>query len=128
MDSVTRRKEERYPTFRSAIWVRDHQEADIQNARKSWRDLLREENMGMNLREVILFHLKYFLETGKHLDDKKTATLCFGTQLPENKIPYAYFDLPTNTLVIKQCGKEFFGKDENERDVRSRSFIGNDWI
>lgn len=123
MEGATKRREERFPNYRSAIWVKDSQESDKDNHRKSWRDLLKEEHIGINLRERVIFHLKYYLETGKHLDDKKTATLCSGTQFPENKVPYVYFDSTINTLVVKQCEKEFFGKDERDRDIRSRSVI-----
>src|SRR3990172_6821136 len=140
MEKITKSREERFPVlrsgfpvFKSAMWVEDYQEVSMKNNRKSWNDLLREENIGINLRERIIFHLRYYLETGKYLDAQKTATLCSVTTFPDSNVPYVYFDLASTTLVVKQCKKDFLGKikissdgkkqKDEYRNVISRSVV-----
>ena len=62
-----------------AIWVRDRQEADEELRNKSANDFAKEQINGITLEERLLLELKYFLETGKHLDEKNW-TLCAGSR------------------------------------------------
>ena len=61
-----------------AIWVRDTQEADPIHANKSYDDCQKEGVVGITLMERLLYELKYFLETGLHLDIQN-ITRCDGT-------------------------------------------------
>ena len=61
-----------------AIWVRDTQEADPVHANKSYNALAQEGVVGITLLERLLYDLKYFMETGKHLD-LQNVTLCTGS-------------------------------------------------
>ena len=74
-------KEERDPRKGAyAIWVRDRREADKELKNLSV-DNLKEKNIpGITLTERLVYELKYFAETGKHLDAEKT-TLCSGSCL-----------------------------------------------
>lgn len=51
-----------------AIWIRDRVEADEELKNLSANDLKRKNIPGTTLLERLLFELKYFRETGKHLD------------------------------------------------------------
>lgn len=69
-----------------AIWVRDLSEADPIHANKSYNTLAREGIVGITLLERLLFELKFFMETGKHLD-LQSATLCTGTLYSDDGVP-----------------------------------------
>ncbi len=70
-----------------AIWVRDRVEADEELKNKS-ADVLKQEGIqGITLEERLLFELKYFKETGKHLDEQN-VTLCAGSRLSLGALPY----------------------------------------
>ncbi len=69
-----------------AIWVRDRQEADEELKNKSANDLNQEGIPGITLEERLLYELKFFDETGKHLDVQK-ITLCAGSRDPDGYVP-----------------------------------------
>ncbi len=58
-----------------AIWVRDVVEADEGLKNLSANNLKKQKTKGVTLTERMLHELKYFLETGKHLDIEN-VTLC----------------------------------------------------
>jgi hypothetical protein len=66
-----------------AIWVRDREEADEEMKNKSANDLDREGIKGNTLPERLVDELKFFKETGRHLD-QKNATLCADSHDPAN--------------------------------------------
>lgn len=61
-----------------AIWVRDRVEADEENKNLSADDLKKRNSTEITFEERMLYELKFFKETGKHLDEKNT-TLCTGS-------------------------------------------------
>ncbi len=63
-----------------AIWVRDRVEADEELKNFSASDLKRQSIAGITLEERLVYELKYFKETGKHLDIKN-ITLCSGSRV-----------------------------------------------
>lgn len=71
-----------------AIWVRDVVEADKGLKNLSANDLKRQETKGVTLTERMLHELKYFLETGKHLDIEN-VTLCSGSRRSDGRVPGA---------------------------------------
>lgn len=79
---------DRTPTEHYAIWVRDQQEADEELKNLSADDLAEQKITGVTLLERMLLELKYFRETGKHLDIKN-VTLCSGSRDADGDVPYA---------------------------------------
>lgn len=80
-----------------AIWIQDRVEADEELKNKSANDLKREGIQGITLEERLLYELKYFKETGNHLD-KDSRTLCSGSRGPGGGVPYVYW-YPSDGLV-----------------------------
>jgi len=73
-----------------AIWVRDRVEADeeLNDVSADW--LKEREIPGITLLERLLYELKYFSETGKHLDIEN-RTLCSGSRDLDGHVPYAHW-------------------------------------
>ena len=73
-----------------AIWVRDTTEADEGLKNLSANDIKarKPKVTGETLMERMLHELKYFLETGKHLDIDN-VTLCTGSRDSDGDVPYA---------------------------------------
>ena len=69
-----------------AAWVRDQQEADDEFRSMSADDCLRQLVSGITLEEQLVFGEDYFLETGKHLNEK-SITLCTGSRIPGGSVP-----------------------------------------
>lgn len=69
-----------------AVWVRDRVEADEELKSKSADDLTEAGIKGITLTERLLYELKYFTETGKHLD-LKNWTLCSGSRGSDGHVP-----------------------------------------
>lgn len=61
-----------------AIWIRDQKEADEELRNLSSVNLKRKGIKGITLLERLVFELKFFNETGKHLDINN-LTLCSGS-------------------------------------------------
>jgi len=78
-----------------AIWIRDRVEADVELDDLSANMLAERKIKGITLLERMLFELKYFSETGEHLD-VKTWTLCSGSR-----------DLSDFVPRVHQPGSEF---------------------
>lgn len=69
-----------------AVWFRDRQEADVELKNVS-ADELKERNIsGITLEERLIFGLKFFKETGEHLDIKN-VTLCSGSRRDDGVVP-----------------------------------------
>lgn len=62
---------------------------------------------GITLLEHLLFHLKYFRETGEFLDSQRIATLCFGSRDAYGCIPCVrYYAFMTPKQVCIGSGLE----------------------
>lgn len=72
-----------------AVWVRDEVEPDVEFLGKSTREADPEIKIGITLLERIIFEIKYFTETGKHLDIKG-LTFCSGSRSSGGLVPCAY--------------------------------------
>ncbi|MCR4334708.1 MAG: hypothetical protein NUV47_03220 [Patescibacteria group bacterium] len=81
---------DRTPSESYAIWVRDRVEADEELKKLSANDLVEQKVGGITLLERILLELKYFRETGKHLDIKN-VTLCSGSRDADGSVPDAFW-------------------------------------
>jgi len=73
-----------------AIWLRDRVEADKELKDLSVNQLKEKGIAGITLEERLLFELKYFKETGKHLDIQG-GTLCSGSSSNDNMVPCVFW-------------------------------------
>jgi len=71
-----------------AIWVRDEAEPDKEFLGKSTRQADPDIKIGITLLERIIFEVKYFTETGHHLD-VKGITFCSGSRDSYGGVPGA---------------------------------------
>jgi len=69
-----------------AVWFRDVVEADEELKNLSANDLKEKGIPGITLEERLLMELKYFKETGNHLDIK-SWTLCSGSRGSGGRVP-----------------------------------------
>jgi len=69
-----------------AIWVRNRVEADKELKNLSANDLARKQIKGITVLERLIYELKYFKETGKHLDIEN-VTLCSGSRCADGDVP-----------------------------------------
>ncbi len=71
-----------------AIWIRDRVEADEELKNLSANQLKQQNISGITLEEREIYELKFFKETGKHLDIQNW-TLCSGSRYGGGYVPYA---------------------------------------
>jgi hypothetical protein len=69
-----------------AVWFRNRVEADEELRNFSVKDLEKANIPCITLEERLLYELKYFTETGKHLDIK-SITLCAGSRYSSGYVP-----------------------------------------
>jgi len=74
-----------------AVWFRDVVEADEELKNLSANDLKEKGIPGITLEERLLMELKYFKETGNHLDIK-SWTLCSGSRCSDGRVPRVDWD------------------------------------
>lgn len=79
---------ERVPNTSYAIWARDRIEADEEFKSLSVNNLKAKSVTTLTVLERILFELKYFIETGGHLDINN-VTLCAGSRGSDGSVPSA---------------------------------------
>ncbi len=73
-----------------AIRIRERIEADEEFKNLSADQLKKRKHQGITLTERLLYELKYFMETGKHLDIKNT-TFCTGSRDDTGGMPGVYW-------------------------------------
>lgn len=81
---------DRMPTKTYAIWVRDRIEADEELKNLSVDTLKNRGITGETLLERLIHELKYYDETGTHLDIKNW-TLCSGSRSTDGSVPGVYW-------------------------------------
>ena len=90
LDAAVKGRNDREPITDYMVWVRDRVEADGELKNLS-ADQLKDQNVpGITLLERILLELKFFAETGEHLDRSK-ITLCIGSRDSAGGVPYAFW-------------------------------------
>ncbi|HUD03940.1 MAG TPA: hypothetical protein VMR73_00410 [Candidatus Paceibacterota bacterium] len=100
----------------SITWFRDRVEADKEMKNLSANDLEGKSVKGITLLQRILLEVKYFTETGKHLD-LEDWTLCSGSRFADGRVPGAsWFD---GEFCIF-----WTGLDDRLSDLRSRVVVG----
>ncbi len=86
-----------------AIRVRERIEADEELKNLSAEDIMARAFATMTLLERLLYELKYFRETGKHLDDVVNWTLCSGSRAADGSVPDVCWDSNFDRLGIDWC-------------------------
>ena len=92
------------------LWVKDGQEADEELKNSSANDLKKKNVTTETLPERLLHELKYFKETGKHLDIHNW-TFCVGSRDPSGYVPYVGWD--GDSFRVGWCDPD--GRNDNFR-------------
>jgi len=74
-----------------AIWVREVREADEQLKNLSANNIKEKNITAETLEERLLDEIKYFKQTGKHLD-VENVTLCAGSHDSDGAVPHVNFN------------------------------------
>jgi hypothetical protein len=86
-----------------AIRIRDRVEADEELKNLSANELKQQRIQGIILEERLIYELKYFKETGKHLDIDNW-TLCSGSRYDDGDVPFVnWFDY-YGKMCVSWCG------------------------
>ncbi len=108
-------KNERSNTTSYAIWVRDTVEADEVHKNKSAMMIKKEGLKTETVLEHMIHKLKYFLESGKHLDINN-ITLCSGSRNSDGSVPSIFW-------FNDEFGVSWYGADYRGRILCSREVI-----
>lgn len=100
-----------------AIWVRDRVEADEELKNKSANTLKEDGVVAITLEERLLYELKFFEETGKHLDISNW-TLCAGSRDPNGNVPSVCWSSVYGNLYVDWCSP-----DERGGGIRGRAAV-----
>ncbi|PWB38643.1 MAG: hypothetical protein C3F02_02940 [Parcubacteria group bacterium] len=85
-----------------AIRVRDRVEADEELKNLSANDLQKRKISSITLLERLVYELKYYSETNKHLDIQNT-TLCAGSRHRNGSVPCVYWSSGLGKLCVDWC-------------------------
>ena len=108
---------DRVPTEHYAIWVRDRQEADEELKNISANDLQKKKINCITLLERMVFDLKYWSETGRHLD-VKNITLCTGSRFQDGFVPRVYWGGYSSRVSV--C---YYSPGSSSDGLRSREIV-----
>jgi len=100
-----------------AVWFRDVVEADEDLKDLSAKDLEKKGIPGITLEERLLMELKYFKETGNHLDTENW-TLCSGSRYSDGNVPGVYW-IP----VYRELGVYWYHPENSDPYLRSRRAV-----
>ena len=114
LNGATEGRNDREANQHYAIWVRDNAEADKQNSNVSASALKKRGGNYITLVERMLFEMKWFLETGEHLDNDGTYTMCAGSRNSDGSVPYVYWYRSYGKLYVNWY-------DATDRDSRLRA-------
>lgn len=82
-----------------AVWFRDVVKADEDLKNLSANDLKKKSIPGITLEERLLMELKYFKETGSHLD-VASITLCAGSRCSDDRVPGVFWSRRFGRLFV----------------------------
>lgn len=100
-----------------AVWVRDGVEADDELKNRSANDLAKAKIAGETLLERLIHELKYYKETGKHLDIEN-VTLCSGSRNSDGDVPRVCWGSDGDGL-----GVDWFYPSDRSGRLRSREVV-----
>jgi len=89
-----------------AIWVRNQVEADEELKNLSANQIKAHGIPGITLEERFIYELKYFKETGNHLDIQNW-TLCSGSRYGDGRVPCVRWDPDYGGLDVDWCAPGF---------------------
>jgi len=115
LDAVVQSNDRLSASGSFAVWVRDCAEADEEHRYRSANALKQMNIFGITLLERLLYELKYFLETGKHLD-VRNITLCSGSIDIEGHVPDVFWD-------GEKMNVGWFSPDANYGNLRTREVV-----
>lgn len=101
-----------------AVWIRDRQEADEELKNLSANELKKRNIFGETLTERLIHELKYFLETGKHLD-VENFTLASGSRYSDGYVPYVSWSSHYDELYVDWDGPDYAHDSLRSREVVS---------
>jgi hypothetical protein len=99
-----------------AIWVKDEVEADEELKNISANSIKERKITAETLAERLIHELKFFDETGKHLDIKN-VTLCSGSRYDDGFVPDVDWDDDSRLSV------DWYYPDFTNDDLRSRQVV-----
>ena len=85
-----------------AVWMRERAEADEEWKNKSANQLRERKILTITLLERLLYELKFFKETGRHLDIAN-VTLCSGSRFRDGRVPDVSFDEFSGEVRVLWC-------------------------
>jgi hypothetical protein len=102
-----------------AIWVRNGKEADRIHKNKSANQVKAEKLLTETCLERLIHGLKYFRETGKHLD-VKTATFCSGSWDSDGRVPCVcqIYSFDQDSILVT-----WHRRDSDDSNVRAREVV-----
>lgn len=104
-DAATKDRNDRESIQTYAVWVRATVAADEELANLSVVNCKARKIVGITLLERLLLELRYFLETGEHLDPE-TITLCNGSRDSLGDVPYVRWISRFEKLSVDWCGRQ----------------------
>ena len=115
LNTITSERNPKDKTY--AIWVKDTEEPDEDMKDKSAKDIKEQGITTETLEERLLHELKYFRETGKHLD-VTNYTLCAGSRAPDGSVPDVCWHSGRSELRV-----HWYLSDDRSSDVRARAAV-----
>ncbi len=100
-----------------AIWVRENVEADKELKNLSANDIAEKGITAETLEERLLDEIKYFKQTGKHLDIAN-VTLCTGSRLSDSIVPSVGWS-------IDRLDAGSYGPDDRSDGLRARQVVSS---
>ena len=99
------------------VWIRDRVEADEELKNLSANQLKKRKISGITLEERLIYELKYFKETGKHLDIQN-VTLCAGSRFRDGNVPGVDFNSSDGRVFVSR-----YHPDGRYGGIRSRQAV-----
>ncbi len=100
-----------------AVWVCDRQEADEELKNLSANNLNDQDVSGITLEERLIYELKFFKETGKHLD-VVNWTLCTGSRDSHGDVPSVHWARAHGGMYVV-----WWGPTHRYEDLRTRAVV-----
>ncbi len=118
LNGSTEGRNEREPNQHYAIWVKDNPAADKENGNVSYNQIKKRGGTYITLVERMLFEMKYFLETGEHMDTQETYTMCAGSRNSDGDVPYVYWDRGSSGMYVGT-----YSPDNSDSWMRARAVV-----
>ena len=118
LNGATEGRNEREANQHYAIWVKDNPAADKENGNVSYNQIKKRGGTYITLVERMLFEMKYFLETGEHMDTQETYTMCAGSRDSDGYVPYVCWHRGSGEMYVY-----WYYADDSDSRVRARAVV-----